>query len=324
MSEFKISSLIDHILSTRLTQRTRTFIRRSMLVLLNVLFPQFCISFVSGPASEPKKNRVKSLYMLFTVSTSFIIRPSPRPWTVPLTSEQHQSEAPLGVPQGAASQQDLLVVQRVLLTGVRQRPREAVEAVVGGFTSHLAFGGGGGGRSRLENDKHSTISAQMWLLQFCKWYHWSQPVFRCRPPGLLWWAEPASPSGWFLWGRWEETRLYICYVYCNSNTKKPDWPVELCCLDVNQVERFTAGEQQEVGLKSNIMFVILNKTNTKAKCVKLYKTVLYIKYYLYITNAVISDNSKIYIYILENTQIKTQAALRSFFFFLKIIKLHIK
>lgn len=39
----------------RLTQSTRTFIRRSILVLLNVLFPQFCISFVSGPAGEEQK-----------------------------------------------------------------------------------------------------------------------------------------------------------------------------------------------------------------------------------------------------------------------------
>lgn len=29
-----------------------------------------------------------------------------------------------------------------------------------------------------------------------------------------------------------------------------DWPVQLCRLDVHQVERFTAGEQQKVSLKS--------------------------------------------------------------------------
>lgn len=42
-----------------LTKRTKIFIRRSILVLLNVLFPQFCISFVSGPAKE-KQNDLKS------------------------------------------------------------------------------------------------------------------------------------------------------------------------------------------------------------------------------------------------------------------------
>lgn len=55
------------------------------------------------------------------------------------TSKQHQSEAPLGVPQGAASQQDLLVVQRVLLVSVGQRSVETVQAVVGGFTADLAL-----------------------------------------------------------------------------------------------------------------------------------------------------------------------------------------
>lgn len=36
----------------------------------------------------------------------------------PPTSKQHQPEAPVGVSQRAASQQDLLIVQRVFLTGV--------------------------------------------------------------------------------------------------------------------------------------------------------------------------------------------------------------
>lgn len=35
-----------------LTQSTRVFIRRSMLVLLNFVLPLFCISLVSGPAEE--------------------------------------------------------------------------------------------------------------------------------------------------------------------------------------------------------------------------------------------------------------------------------
>lgn len=35
-----------------LTQSTRVFIRRSILVLLNFVLPLFCISFVSGPTEE--------------------------------------------------------------------------------------------------------------------------------------------------------------------------------------------------------------------------------------------------------------------------------
>lgn len=57
------------------------------------------------------------------------------------TCKQHQSEAPLSVPQCAAAQQDLLVVQRVFLTAVRQCPREAVQAVVRGFTADFTWRG---------------------------------------------------------------------------------------------------------------------------------------------------------------------------------------
>lgn len=54
-----------------------------------------------------------------------------------LTSEDDQAEAPLGVPESAASQQDLLVVQRVLLPRKAQGSSEAVQAVVGRLTAHL-------------------------------------------------------------------------------------------------------------------------------------------------------------------------------------------
>lgn len=54
-----------------------------------------------------------------------------------VTCKQHQSEAPVSVPQRAAPQQDLLVVQRVFVTAESQRALEAIEAVVGRFTADL-------------------------------------------------------------------------------------------------------------------------------------------------------------------------------------------
>lgn len=57
----------------------------------------------------------------------------------PPTSKQHQSKAPVSVPQCAAAQQDLLIAQRVFLTGVGQRSYKAVQAVVGGFTAYLTL-----------------------------------------------------------------------------------------------------------------------------------------------------------------------------------------
>lgn len=101
-----------------------------MLVRLNVLFPQFCISLVSGPEGEEHRQEGVGR------SGSQDVTRTP---TAP-TCEQHQAEAPLGVPQGAAAQQDLLVVQRVLLAAEDQRPREAVKTVVGGFAAHLTCG----------------------------------------------------------------------------------------------------------------------------------------------------------------------------------------
>lgn len=59
----------------------------------------------------------------------------------PPTCEQHQPEAPVGVPERAASQQDFLIVQRVFLPGEAQRSGEAVEPVVGSFTAHLTLRG---------------------------------------------------------------------------------------------------------------------------------------------------------------------------------------
>lgn len=41
-----------NISKKRLTQTTKTFIRRSTLVLLKVVLPQFCISFVSWPVHK--------------------------------------------------------------------------------------------------------------------------------------------------------------------------------------------------------------------------------------------------------------------------------
>ena len=50
------------------------------------------------------------------------------------TPEDDQAEAPLGVPQRASSQQDLLVVQAVGLSVGDQVPSELVQVVVGGLT----------------------------------------------------------------------------------------------------------------------------------------------------------------------------------------------
>lgn len=69
---------------------------------------------------------------------SFLIFSKNTPRGSVFTCKQHESEAPLGVPQGAAPQQDLLVVQRVLVTAQRQRALEAIQAVVGRFAADLA------------------------------------------------------------------------------------------------------------------------------------------------------------------------------------------
>lgn len=53
------------------------------------------------------------------------------------TSEDDQAEAPLGVPQRASSQQDLIVVQPVGLSIGDQVPLELVQAVVRGLAPDL-------------------------------------------------------------------------------------------------------------------------------------------------------------------------------------------
>lgn len=89
---------------------------------LKIVLPLFCISLVSGPVeihvtSPPCAHRHGS---------------------AAFTSEDDQTEAPLGVPQGAPSQQDLLVVQAVGLSVGGQVPLELVQAVVGGLTLDFA------------------------------------------------------------------------------------------------------------------------------------------------------------------------------------------
>lgn len=56
-----------------------------------------------------------------------------------LTSKDHQAEAPLGVPQRAASQQDLVVVQAAGVSIGDQVPFELVQPVVGGLTLDLTW-----------------------------------------------------------------------------------------------------------------------------------------------------------------------------------------
>lgn len=144
---------VDEILKSRivwrLTHSTRTFIRRSMLVLLKVLFPQFCISFVSWPADEeakPVRPHIK------------LKRPSRFVLTLsPPTCKQHQPKAPVGVSQSAAAQKNLLVVQRVFLTSVHQRPCKSVQAVVGWFAAYLTL-------LRIYNNKNDDfMRKKIWL-----------------------------------------------------------------------------------------------------------------------------------------------------------------
>lgn len=54
-----------------------------------------------------------------------------------LTSEHNQAKAPLSVPEGAATQQDLLVVQWELLSIHLQVSRKLVQTVVRGLAMHL-------------------------------------------------------------------------------------------------------------------------------------------------------------------------------------------
>ena len=55
------------------------------------------------------------------------------------SGEQHQTVAPGGVTQHAASQQDLLIVQRVRLVLPRQRALKLAEVVVRRLADHFAY-----------------------------------------------------------------------------------------------------------------------------------------------------------------------------------------
>jgi hypothetical protein len=63
------------------------------------------------------------------------------PSTAPraVTSKQDQAIAPVGVPQGAAPQKDLPVVQGELVVAEQQRTGKVVQPVVGGLATHLPF-----------------------------------------------------------------------------------------------------------------------------------------------------------------------------------------
>lgn len=74
----------------------------------------------------------------------------PNRFVSPPTCKQHQPKAPVGVSERAAAQKNLLIVQRVFLTSVHERPRKSVQAVVGWFAADLALLGI---ENKVQNDE---------------------------------------------------------------------------------------------------------------------------------------------------------------------------
>lgn len=101
-----------------------------MLVRLNVDFPLFCISLVSAPAKVTCQNPSCGPILYRYLINLSITR-------LAGTSKYDQAEAPLSVPQGASSEQHLVVVQGVGLSIKSQRSLKLVQAVVGSLTPHF-------------------------------------------------------------------------------------------------------------------------------------------------------------------------------------------
>lgn len=85
-----------------LTNITRTFMSRSMLVLLKTDFPEFCMSFVSGP------NRVWLELLNYIIIIQRIVLN--RINMSVHTSKHHQTKAPLCVSEGTSSEQNPLII----------------------------------------------------------------------------------------------------------------------------------------------------------------------------------------------------------------------
>lgn len=191
-----------------LTTSTRTFMRHSMLVLLRVVLPLFCISFVSGPGNQAGRavhlGEGQGSACLETLQrgrgasktrgqAGVCTREAPR---IVSCSEQQvralreagggsrmlcptckddQSKAPLGVPDGAAPQQHPLVVQGIFLPLHGEGPCKPVQLVIGGFTPDLTCGQAKG---------------------TCEWTAASPRLdwFLCPPPATS--SCPLSPTGW--------------------------------------------------------------------------------------------------------------------------------
>lgn len=196
---------------------------------LKTAFPLFCISLVSGPAEVDVNSRPLSL-----------LRGCP---PAALTSEDHQAEAPLGVPQRAASQQDLVVVQAAGLSLGDQVPFELVQPVVGGLTLDLTWrrsvpqtsapldvqsGRGSGVVSPLNRARTSVASPMSPVVV--------RACFTFRLVSLE--HNGGASSGY--------------HNNCGAGGRRrgSDSPVQFGGLHVDQVERFAAGQQQEVGLES--------------------------------------------------------------------------
>jgi len=107
------------------------------------------------------------------------------------------------------------------------------------------------------------ISCSYWISVT---HHWMLLVSGCHCPGLLWLSELVSPSGSSLcerqgkrdrWWLWDTVITYEVHVYMHMLSH---WPVQLSCLDVDEVERFTTREQQQISLehrKTSYFFKLL-------------------------------------------------------------------
>lgn len=107
------------------------FIRRSMLVRLNLVRPLFCISLVSGPATKSGAVRPPT--------RTAHVHSFTRDYTHTQTCEDDEAVAGLRVAKDASSQQHILVGQGVPLVSPVQRPTETIQLVVRGLAHHLTF-----------------------------------------------------------------------------------------------------------------------------------------------------------------------------------------
>lgn len=108
------------------------FIKRSMLVRLNLVQPLFCISLVSGPGTATESN-------LFLTHTDASIHTQTHTNVHMQTCKDHQAVAGLCIAEHTSSKKHVLVGQGVFPLSPVQSATEAIQLVVGRLTHYFTF-----------------------------------------------------------------------------------------------------------------------------------------------------------------------------------------